>query len=88
MVRFPGWRRGGEVWVSKRLWSVNPLPDWDWVEGDDGRVSWKDIPEFFRPLQIAEELGGSDGFFRLTRADSSVSRLSAFARSATPDLRK
>lgn len=75
------WKEGGEVWVSKRLWAANPLPEWDWVEGDDSRVSWKDIPEFFTPLQTAEQLGGGDGFFRLDRAEPNVSRLSAFARS-------
>lgn len=82
------WEHHGEVWVSKRLWAGKPLPDWDWVEGDNRQVSWKDLPDFFTPLQIAEELGGSDGFFRLLRADSNVSRLSAFARSATPVFRQ
>jgi hypothetical protein len=80
------WKHGGEVWVSKRLWADRPLPDWDWVEGDSRRVSWKDIPEFFTPLQIAEQLGGNDGFFRLVRADANVLRLSAFTRSETPAL--
>jgi hypothetical protein len=80
------WKRGGEVWVSKRLWSSHPRPAWEWVEGDDRRVSWKDIPKFFGPLQIAEELGGSDGFFRLLHADTNISRLSAFAQSVGPKL--
>jgi hypothetical protein len=79
------WNQGGEVWVSKRLWAVKPLPEWDWVEGDDARASWKDIAEFFTPLQIAEDLGGDDGFFRLLRADPNESRLSAFARDALRD---
>lgn len=73
------WKNGGEVWVSKRLWSDKPLPEWDWVEGDDRRVSWKDLPAFFTPLQIVEESGGSDGFFRLVRSDPNVARLRAVA---------
>lgn len=82
------WRQGGEVWVSKRLWAAKPFPEWDWVEGDDSRVSWRDVPEFFTPIEIAEELGGPDGFFRLLRAESNLSRLRSFARGALRDLSK
>lgn len=31
---------GGEVWVSKQMWQEWPFPEWNWVEGDDQRISW------------------------------------------------
>jgi hypothetical protein len=69
------WDQGDEVWVSKRLWAGKPLPDWQWVEGDDGRVSWTDIPQFFRQFEIAQDLGGPDGFLRLTPTDHNITQL-------------
>lgn len=56
---------GEAVWISKRLLVDRPRPEWNWTEGDDPRVSWKDLPAFFRQLEQAESIGGEDGFFKL-----------------------
>jgi hypothetical protein len=32
------------------------------VEGDDKRISWADIPAFFRKLDLLPPVGGADGF--------------------------
>jgi hypothetical protein len=66
------WNYQGNVWVSKRLFSPVPKPEWNWVEGDDPRVSWKDLSPFFTRLQYESCVGGDDGFCRL--APSSINR--------------
>lgn len=75
------WSRGGEVWVSKRFWRDKPLPGWDWVEGDDPRISWPQIPRFFTGLQTDADSGGPDGFLRLTPNEANRTRLAAIAGS-------
>jgi hypothetical protein len=59
------WERGGDVWLSKRVLSRQPLSKWNWVEGDDKRVSWKDINGFFSPFEMGQSVGGDDGFVLL-----------------------
>jgi hypothetical protein len=56
------WQIGGEVWLPKRVFSSRPNPDWNWVEGDDPRVKWTDLPSFFSRLETGKEVGGEDGF--------------------------
>ncbi|MEN3329568.1 MAG: hypothetical protein V7638_4375 [Acidobacteriota bacterium] len=56
------WSRGGDMWVSQRAFSPRPLPDWNWAEGDEKRVSWPDFQKFFSQLELGEAVGGPDGF--------------------------
>ena len=56
------WNAGGDVWVSKRFFSAQPRAEWNWVEGDDRRVAWADLPAFFSQLEVGEAVGGDDGF--------------------------
>jgi len=56
------WKKGGDVWMSKRVLSPRPKPEWGWVESDDPRVSWTDVYKFFSQLEMGESLGGEDGF--------------------------
>jgi hypothetical protein len=77
---FRAWSDGGEVWVSKRVFQDRPRPEWNWVEGDDKRIKWKDVPAFFAPLGIDDEFGGPDGFARLKCADANATRLASFLR--------
>ena len=74
------WSQGAEVWVSKRFTRAGPLPQWNWVEGDDKRISWKEIPTFFAPLETDAETGGTDGFSRVKYSDRNVSLLTAAVR--------
>jgi hypothetical protein len=56
------WSRGGDVWVSRRALSPQPLSEWNWAEGDEKRVSWRDFQKFFSQLELGETAGGDDGF--------------------------
>jgi hypothetical protein len=62
------WNKQGDVWVSKRFVAPAPRKEWIWAEGDDPRVRWKDLYQFFSPFELAGAAGGEDGFLRL--ADS------------------
>lgn len=63
------WRRGGRTWVSLRLLSASPRPEWDWVEGDDQRIPWASIPAFFGKLDLLAPFGGPDGFAELAPSE-------------------
>jgi len=56
------WNQDGDVWVTRRVLSPRPAADWNWVEGDDKRVSWADFHSFFSQLEFGESVGGDDGF--------------------------
>src|SRR6266567_4037961 len=59
------WARGGDVWLSRRLLSPRPHWDWNWVEGDDARVSWNDLYRYASKLELGQSVGGADGFVLL-----------------------
>lgn len=73
------WKAGGEVWVTNEVWSAQPRPEWNWVEGDDPRVSWQELPRFFSPLQTDSKSGGDNGFSRLTNNEDNRTYLARFA---------
>ena len=77
------WKQNGEVWISRRLWAPTPQPEWDWVEGDDPRISWAQIPPFFASLQTDAESGGADGFLRLKKSTANLSILQPLADKLT-----
>lgn len=56
------WDRGGDVWITKRVLHQRPGPEWNWVEGDDPRLSWTDIYAFFSRIEMGQSVGGQDGF--------------------------
>jgi hypothetical protein len=59
------WKESGATWISRRALSQRPRPEWNWAEGDDRRVSWKDFPLLFSHLDLGESVGGDDGFVQL-----------------------
>ncbi len=59
------WREGGDVWVTRRVRAMRPRSGWNWTEGDDPLVSWKDINVFFAELEMGQPVGGEDGFMLL-----------------------
>jgi hypothetical protein len=69
------WDRGGRIWLSRRALSPAPAADWDWVEGDDRRVSWADFGRFFNPFEFGAGLGGPDGFVEILPSAPNKSRL-------------
>lgn len=61
------WAAGGDVWVSRRVLTERPRPEWNWVEGDERNVSWSDFRRFFSELEEGESRGGEDGFMLVAR---------------------
>ena len=59
------WQRGGVVWLPERFFHDRPNPEWNWVEGDDKRVRWTDLPSFFSQFEVGPGVGGDDGFVPL-----------------------
>jgi hypothetical protein len=59
------WERQGQVWISVRALAFRPRPEWNWVEGDDPSVSWREFPPFFARLQLGDRCCGDDGFVEL-----------------------
>lgn len=57
--------QGQSVWISKRFLAERPDPAWNWTEGDDKRIAWKDLHPFFGSLSFSAETGGPDGFLKL-----------------------
>jgi hypothetical protein len=74
-------RRSESVWVSNRLLAERPDPDWNWNEGDDPRISWKELPVFFRSLSYSESVGGGDGFLKLTPSADNIKKLESISQS-------
>jgi len=69
------WRRGGDVWLPMRFLSIRPDPDWNWVEGDDQRIRWTDLPNFFSGFETGPAVGGPDGFVLLRDSPQNRKRL-------------
>jgi hypothetical protein len=69
--------------VSARLLSSRPEAVWLWVEGDDRRIRWSDLPALFTRFEYDSRiLEGSDGFVRLARTPSNLERLALLQRTA------
>jgi hypothetical protein len=73
------WERGGDVWVTRRLFAGKPRPEWSWVEGDDPDLSWRDLHAFFAALEIDNAVGGEDGFVRITASKANRACLRKWA---------
>ena len=63
------WNRGGDAWISTRLFSPKPEAAWNWVEGDDPRVRWEHLHAFFTQFETGPVAGGADGFVRLENTE-------------------
>jgi hypothetical protein len=74
------WDRGGDVWITKRVLHQRPLPEWNWVEGDDPRVSWPDIYSFFSRLETGKAVGDQDGFVLVSPSPQNEQLLRGIAR--------
>jgi hypothetical protein len=61
------WRDGGRVWLSVRALAPKPAAEWNWAEGDDPRVHWRDFPSFFASLDRSDTGHGSDAFVEILR---------------------
>ena len=64
------WKNGIDVWVQKSMFLSRPPRVSGWVEGDDPRVTWREIPDFVGQLNYDRETPSVDGFRRIARSDS------------------
>ncbi len=78
------WRAGGATWISKRAFSQRPRPEWNWAEGDDRRVSWKDFPLLCNQFELGEDVGGPDGFVQLIASPRNEQFLAPLAAKSHP----
>ena len=78
------WQSGGDAWVSKRLLTPRPRPEWGWVEGADRRVSWLEIYDFFQQLEVGQSVGGDDGFVLLLPTSNNKHILESVTRGSQP----
>jgi hypothetical protein len=70
------WAGNHEVWISERLLAARPEARWLWVEGDDPRIRWAELPAAFSRLEFdAKVLAGNDGFLRVTQSEDNRRRL-------------
>jgi hypothetical protein len=74
------WDQGGDVWITNRVFHERPQSEWNWVEGDDPRVSWTDIHAFFSQLQVSPPVGVGDSFVLVLPSDSNKRLLTEVAR--------
>ena len=72
------WEKGGDVWVTKRVFHVRPRAEWEWVENDDPRVTWHDLHSFFSQLEYGTPVGGEDGFVLLAHSARNEQFLQGF----------
>jgi hypothetical protein len=77
------WDQHGTVWISKRVLSARPLSEWNWVEGSDSRVRWKDTFFFFSDLDWGTSVGSTDGFVLLLPTQKNRGELTQFLAGAS-----
>jgi hypothetical protein len=63
------WDQQNDVWIAKRFLSEVPHSDWNWTEGEDPRITWADLHKFFSKLETDMQVGGDDGFVRLSPSE-------------------
>ncbi len=74
------WSKGGDIWLSKRLFASRPKAEWNWVEGDNPLVSWTDVFDLFSQLEVSQTVGGEDGFVILLPSEHNKNILRESAR--------
>ena len=82
------WGRNREVWVTKGALRDRPDQDSMWVEGDNPGVYWRDIPSFFKTLEVDRQTDGADGFVRIHRSPEMQDRLAKLSAVASGQLGK
>jgi hypothetical protein len=73
------WQKRGDVWVTKRIFHDRPQSEWEWVEGDDPRVTWNDLHSFFSQLEFGTAVGDEDGFVLLLNSPANEQFLRGYA---------
>ncbi len=71
------WERGGDVWVTRRVLSPTPRPEWLWVDDQATDLRWAHVHGFFNNLETVEAVGGEDGYVRLAPTEANRALLKA-----------
>ena len=69
------WDQHNDVWIAKRFLSRVPRAEWNWTEGEDTRITWAEMYDFFSRLETNTQVGGEDGFVRLNPSENNKSML-------------
>src|SRR5262249_28698309 len=69
------WDKGGDVWISRRVLSTRPEREWNWVEGADKHVSWKDVNGFFSQIEVGNLVKSRDSFLMVLPSDENRAML-------------
>jgi len=75
------WKQGGSIWITTRVRAMQPRREWNWVEGDDPNIMWRDIVEFFKAFEFSQDPSGEDGFTLLPQSVHNQDQLQLFANS-------
>jgi hypothetical protein len=68
------WDSGGSVYVSSRLLARKPAAEWDWIEGDDPRVTWFALHEHLARLEYEGTVRSGEEFRLLVRTEGESGR--------------
>lgn len=72
------WEKGHKVWISTRALAETPEANWNWVEGDDPRLSWTDFYHFFGELETGPAFGGQDGWVLIPASSRNIAYIERF----------
>ena len=64
------WDQQNDVWIAKRFLSSAPRAEWNWTEGEDTRITWAEMFDFFLRFETNTQVGGDDGFVRLSPSEN------------------
>ncbi len=84
---FLAWENGENVWLSNRAFSQQPKTDWNWAEGDDKNVGWREFPEFFSKLELGESLGDENGFTLILPSQTNKRLLQEYKNKFTGEIK-
>jgi hypothetical protein len=69
-----------QIWVDRAVQSPTPAAYLSWVESDNPAIQWKQVPEFFAPLQLDAPSGDRNaGFLLLSPSIANQNLLKNFA---------
>ncbi|MEJ7699140.1 MAG: hypothetical protein WKF71_05780 [Pyrinomonadaceae bacterium] len=60
------------------LSAEKPKAGWNWAEGDDKNVGWREFPEFFSKLETGEILGDENGFVLILPSEANKKLLQEY----------
>ncbi len=69
------WKRGGDVWVTRRVLRPSPRAEWLWVEDPTADLRWATLHDFFKDLETEGPAPADEGFVRILPTEANRERL-------------